>query len=42
MRFTFNPDTTEFVPKAEDGHRHSGERKGYSLESGDARHYVGK
>ena len=30
MRFIFNPDAEEFIPKAEEEHRHSGERYGYS------------
>ena len=28
MNFVFNPDAEEFAPKAEEEHRHSGERNG--------------
>ena len=42
MRFIFNPDAEEFIPKAEEEHRHSGERYGYSVERGEAGHCVGK
>ena len=42
MRFIFNPDAEEFIPKAEEEHRHSGERYGYSVEGGEAGHSVGK
>ena len=42
MRFIFNPDAEEFIPKAEEEHRHSGERYGYSVERGEAGHIVGK
>ena len=42
MRFIFNPDAEEFIPKAEEEHRHSGERYGYSVERGEAGHSVGK
>ena len=36
MRFIFNPDAEEFIPKAEEEHRHSGQRFGYSVERGEA------
>ena len=42
MRFIFNPDAEEFIPKAEEEHRHSGERYGYNVETGEAGHSVGK
>ena len=37
----FNPDAEELVAKAEEKHRHSGERNGYSLTRGEAGHRVG-
>ena len=42
MRFILNPDAEEFIPKAEEEHRHSEERYGYSVERGEAGHCVGK
>ena len=42
MRFISNPAAEEFIPKAEEEHRHSGERYGYSVERGEAGHSVGK
>ena len=36
MRFILNPDAEEFIPKAEEEHRHRGERYGYSVERGEA------
>ena len=42
MRFIFNPDAEKFIPKAEEEHRHSGERYGYSAGRGEAGHCVGK
>ena len=42
MRFIFNPDAEEFIPKAEEENRHSGQRFGYSVERGEAGHSVGK
>ena len=36
MRFISNPAAEEFIPKAEEEHRHSGERYGYSVERGEA------
>ena len=36
MNFVFNPDAEEFVPKAEEEHRHSGERNECSLGRGEA------
>ena len=42
MRFIFNPDAEEFTLKAEEEHRHSGERYGYSVSRGEAGHSVGK
>ena len=42
MSFFFNPYAEEFVPTAEEEHRHSGERIGYSMGRGEAGHCVGK
>ena len=42
MRFIFNPDAEEFIPKAEEENRHSGQCFGYSVERGEAGHSVGK
>ena len=42
MRFIFNPDAEDIIPNAEEEHRHSGERYGYSVEGGEAGHSVGK
>ena len=42
MNFVFNPDAEEFGPTAEEEHRHSGERNGYSLGRGEAGHHVDK
>ena len=42
MRFIFSPDAKEFIPKAGEEHRHSGERYGYSVGRGEAGHSVGK
>ena len=42
MRFTFNPDAEEFIPKAEKEHRHNGERNGCSSERGEAGDRAGK
>ena len=42
MIFFFNPDAEEFVPKAKEEHRHSGERNGCSLGRGEAGNNVGK
>ena len=38
----YNPEAEELIPKAEEEHRHSGERCVYSLDRGEAGHRVGK
>ena len=42
MSFISNPNAEEFVPTAEEEHRHSGERNAYSMGRGEAGHCVGK
>ena len=42
MRSIFNPDAEEFIPKAEQENRQSGERYGYSAERGEDGHSVCK
>ncbi|MEP4902160.1 MAG: hypothetical protein ABJX82_10180, partial [Paracoccaceae bacterium] len=41
MSFIFNPNADEFVPTAEEEHRHSGERDGYSMWREEAGHCMG-
>ena len=41
MSFVFNPHAEEFVSKAEEEYRHSGERDGCSLGRGEVGHRVG-
>ena len=41
IRFIFNPDAEESMPKVEEEHRHSGERYGYSVEREESGHSVG-